>query len=46
MAATVALVYLALPRLFTKDAAVAAGVRPLTLQARQPGLAMLTCKTG
>ena len=32
LAATVALVYLGLPRLFTKDAAVAAGVRPLTLQ--------------
>ena len=39
LAATVALVYLVLPRLFTKDAAVAAGVRPLTLQARPSGSA-------
>ena len=34
LAATVALVYLGMPWLFTKDAAVAAGVRPLTLQVR------------
>ena len=36
LAATLAATYLALPRLFTKDDAVAAAVRPLTPQVGDP----------